>query len=373
MAKKIGILTAGSDVPGLNAAIRAFGKSAIQTYGMELIGFQDGFAGLLADQTMPIVNADLSNILTAGGTVLGASRLKLPSRRPTVDDEAQAGIAAETYHRHRLDALVCVGGRGTILSALQLSRLGLNVITLPKAIDNHLPGTDRSIGFRTATEIATEAIDRLHSTAHSHHRIIIVEIMGLDAGWLTLASGLAGGADVILVPEIPYDAQKVADAVMARNAAGKRFSIIAVAESARTQESVKFFAHARRLNDTLRDGDEHAGVAARLEQIEDRTAGSTLLLANRIEQITHLDTRVTILGYLLRGGAPSATDRVLATQLGSGCADFAAKGIFGVMVGSRGDQTVAVPLEEIAGKVNAVPADHPWVNAARSIGTSFGE
>jgi 6-phosphofructokinase len=373
MDKKIGILTAGSDVPGLNAAIRAFGKAAIHSYGMELLGFQDGFEGLLTDRTMPIQSDDLSNILTAGGTFLGTSRLKQPAERQSQEEEIQAGAAAETYHRHNLDGLVCIGGRGTMQTALQLSRQGLNVITLPKAIDNHLPRTERSIGFRTATEIATEAIDRLHSTAHSHHRIIVVELMGLDAGWLTLAAGLAGGADVILLPEIPYDVQNVAAVVLARNAAGKRFSIIAMAESARTQESVKFFEHTRRVNESLRAGEARAGVASRLMQIEGRTAGSTLLLATRLEQITQLDTRVTILGYLLRGGAPSATDRILAAQLGSACADLVSQGAFGIMVGSQGDQTVAIPLEEIAGQVRAVPPDHPWIIAARRTGTSFGD
>jgi 6-phosphofructokinase 1 len=373
MAKKIGILTAGSDVPGLNAAIRAFGKAAIHSYGMELIGFQDGFEGLLLDRTMPIQSDDLSNILTAGGTFLGTSRRKSPSERQSENEEIQTGAAAETYRRHDLDALVCIGGRGTIHTALQLSRQGLNVITLPKALDNHIPGTERSIGFRTAAEIATEAIDRLHSTAHSNHRIIIVELMGFDAGWLTLAAGLAGGADVILLPEIPYDVQNVAAVIATRNAAGKRFSIIAVAESARTRESVKFFEHTRRVNDSLRSGEEREGVASRLSQIENRTAGSTLLLANRLEQLTGLDTRVTILGYLLRGGAPSATDRVLATQLGSACAHFVSTGVYGVMVGAQGDQTVAVPLEQIDGQVRLVPPDHPWVTAARSTGISFGD
>lgn len=373
MGKKIGILTAGSDVPGLNAAIRAFGKAALHSYGMELIGFLDGFEGLLYDLTIPIANADLSNILTAGGTFLGTSRIKPPAGRQTEEEEIEAGAAMETYQRHGLDGLVCIGGHNAMNTALKLSRQGLNVITLPKAIDNHLHGTERAIGFRTATEIATEAIDRLHSTAHSHHRVIIVEILSADAGWLTLAAGLAGGADVILLPEIPYDVQKVADEVSARNAAGKRFTIIAVAESARTQESVKFFQHARRVNEILRTGGQREEVAARLLRIEDRAAGSTMLLANRLRQITRLDTRVTLLGYLLRGGAPSATDRVLSTQLGAACADMVAAGKFGVMVGSQGDGAVAVPLDQVAGKVRTVPQDHPWVLAARRTGTSFGD
>ena len=373
MQKRIGILTAGSDVPGLNAAIRAFGKAATQSYSMELIGFQDGFDGLVEDRAINIQSADLSNILSAGGTFLGTGRRR-PITQLHAESEAElARAAVETYHRHNLNGLVCIGGRETMILAQRLTTVGLNVITIPKAIDNHIPMTDRSIGFRTALEIATEAIDRLHSTAHSHHRVIVVELMGLDAGWLTLTAGLAGGADVVLLPEIPYDVVKVADAIEQRNSAGKRFSIISVAESARTLESVQFFENARRVNNSLHTGEEQNEVAARLNQIEKQAAGSTLLLANRLEQLTQLDTRITILGYLLRGGAPSATDRVLAAQLGSACADMVNQDIFGVMVAARGDGTEAVPLDQVAGKVKTVPLDHPWIQAARRVGTCFGD
>ena len=373
MPKRIGILTAGSDVPGLNAAIRAFGKTATQAYGMDLFGFQDGFDGLLDDRLVPIQSADLSNILSAGGTFLGTNRRSPgPSRKAERETElAQAAVAA--FKHRKLDGLVCIGGHETMETALHLKNAGLNVITMPKAIDNHVPATERSIGFRTALEIATEAIDRLHSTAHSHHRVIIVELMGAEAGWLTLTAGLAGGADVILLPEIPYDIQKIADAVTERNNAGKRFSIIAVAESARTMESVQFFENARRVNESLRSGEQRVDIASRLARIEERAAGSTLLLANRLEQITQLETRVTILGYLLRGGTPSATDRVLAAQLGSACAAMVNDGNFGVMVAAKGDGADAVPLEEVAGKVKSVAPDHPWVMAARRVGTSFGD
>lgn len=373
MNERIGILTAGSDVPGLNAAIRAFGKAATQAYGMELIGFQDGFEGLIEDRSMPIRSSDLSNILSAGGTFLGTSRRE-PCASHHADNEAELlHSALETYRRHKLDGLVCIGGRETMETALRLSRQDVNVIALPKAIDNHLPLTDLSIGFRTALEIATEAIDRLHSTAHSHHRIIIVELMGADAGWLALCAGLAGGADVILLPEIPYDIQKVAGAVLERNKAGKRFSIIAVAESARTLESVQFFQNARRVNENLRSGEDREQVASRLTQIEERASGSTMLLANRLEQLTHLDTRVTILGYLLRGGSPSATDRVLAAQLGTACADRVVQGVFGVMIAARGEDTEAVPLVDTANQVKQVPLDHPWIEASRRVGTCFGD
>jgi 6-phosphofructokinase 1 len=288
-------------------------------------------------------------------------------------EEIRAGKAAETYQRRLLDGLVCIGGHQAMSTALRLAQQGLNVIALPKAVDNHILGTERSIGFRTATEIATEAIDRLHSTTHSYHRIIIVELLGAEAGWLTLASGLAGGADVILISEIPYDIQKVVIEVQSRNASGKRITIIAVAESARTQETVEFFAHTRRVNETLRSGEDLQEVANRLAQIEDRSSGSTMLLANRLRHLTRLDTRVTILDYLLRGGTPCATDRVLAAQLGSACADLVNQGVYGVMVGSQGDRAVPVPLENIAGKIHAVPLDHAWLLAARRIGTSFGD
>jgi len=373
MTQHIGILTAGSDVPGLNAAIRAFGKAATRAYGMEIVGFQDGFEGLIEDRSMSIDSSDLSNILSAGGTFLGTSRRE-PSSSQQSDNEVELlQSALDTYQRHKLDGLVCIGGRETISTALRLSRQGINIITLPKAIDNHLPLTDLSIGYRTALEVATEAIDRLHSTAHSHHRIIIVELMGAEAGWLALSAGLAGGADVILLPEIPYDIQKIAAAVLERNRAGKRFSIIAVAESARTLESVQFFQNAHRVNENLRSGDDRAQVDNRLTQIEERASGSTMLLANRLEQLTHLDTRVTILGYLLRGGSPSATDRVLAAQLGTACADLVARQVFGVMVAARGEGTAAVPLVEAANQVKQVPLNHPWIEASRRVGTSFGD
>jgi 6-phosphofructokinase len=373
MQKRIGILTAGSDVPGLNAAIRAFGKAATQTYGMELIGFQDGFDGLVEDRSIHIQSGDLSNIISAGGTFLGTSRRKPISTLHAESEAELVRAASVTYNRHSLNGLVCIGGRETMNLAQHLTSAGLNVITIPKAIDNHIPLTDLSLGFRTALEIATEAIDRLHSTAHSHHRVIVVELMGLDAGWLTLTAGLAGGADVVLLPEIPYDVTIVADAIQERNSAGKRFSIISVAESARTLESVQFFENARRVNQNMRGGEEQSDVAARLAQIEKRAAGSTLLLANRLEQLTQLDTRVTILGYLLRGGSPSATDRVLAAQLGSACADMVSQNIFGVMVAARGENSVPVPLEQIAGNVKTVPLDHPWIQAARRVGTCFGD
>jgi ATP-dependent phosphofructokinase / diphosphate-dependent phosphofructokinase len=373
MAQRIGILTAGSDVPGLNAAIRAFGKAATNAYGMKLIGFQDGFEGLIDDRSMPIHNTDLSNILTSGGTFLGTSRRHPKNPQQPGHSEKDLQYAADTYRRHRLDGLVIIGGREAIDTGHQFAQMELNVITLPKAIDNHIPQTDFSIGFRTALEVSTEAIDRLHSTAHSHHRIIIVELMGAVAGWLALTAGLAGGADVILLPEIPYDISRIASAIQERNDAGKRFSIIAVAESARTLESVQFFQNARRVNDNLHSGEDRDLVANRLVEIEARAVDSTMLLANRLGQLTHLDTRVTILGYLLRGGSPSGGDRVLAAQLGTACAEMVSEGNFGIMVAAQGQDSRGVALKELVNQVNLVPTNHPWIQAARKIGTHFGD
>src|SRR5687768_14302797 len=234
--RKVGILTAGGDSPGLNAAIRGFGKTAIGHYGMELIGFRDGITGLVHDRHVPLDGAALSGILTIGGTILGTSRDKV--HRIQVDGEVRDMVptVVENYAKEGLDGLILLGGGGTAKNALRLHEAGLNVITLPKTIDNDVAMTDTSFGFATAMEIATEAIDRVHSTAHSHHRIILTEIMGHRAGWLALGAGLAGGADVILIPEIPYGVDRVAETVRARTARGSLFSVIAVAEGARDLE-----------------------------------------------------------------------------------------------------------------------------------------
>ncbi|MCX7898378.1 MAG: 6-phosphofructokinase [Rhodocyclaceae bacterium] len=353
--KRIGILTAGGDSPGLNAAIRGVGKAALGHYGMEIIGFRDGFRGLAEDRTMDLSSGQLSGILTLGGTILGTSRDK--PHKMMIDGERRDMTAAivATYERHRLDGLVCLGGGGTLKNALRLKKAGLNVITLPKTIDNDVAGTDVTFGFDTAVAIAAEAIDRLHSTAHSHHRIIVVEIMGHRAGWLALAAGVAGGADVILIPEIPYEIDNVAAAIRQRVAQGKPFSIVAVAEGAIAQQ------------------DPSSVDDARADAAELVYAGRTLKLAKALEKKTGLEARLTILGHLQRGGTPSAADRLLATRLGAAAADFVARGKYGVMVAARGDGVKAVPIEEVAGKVKTVPHDHPWIVAARRVGTSFGD
>ncbi len=371
-SKRIGILTAGGDSPGLNAAIRGIGKAAVGRHGMEVIGFRDGFRGLAEDRSVRL-DSRLSGILTVGGTILGTSRDK--PHRMLVGGEVVDMTAAvvKTYERHGLDALVCLGGGGTAKNALRLLRAGLNVITLPKTIDNDVVKTDATFGFATALDIATDAIDRLHSTAHSHHRIIVVEIMGHRAGWLTLGAGIAGGADVILIPEIPYTAASIADAIRRRVRAGSNFSIVAVAEGARNTEASAAYREAQSRKRAASTPEETEAAIGALAALEAAHSGNTLRLASQLEALTGLESRVTILGYVQRGGTPSAADRLLATRLGSAGADLISEGVFGVMVAARGEGTEPVPLEQVAGKRRPVPADHPWVLAARHVGTCLGD
>ncbi len=372
MAKRrIGILTAGSDSPGLNAAIRAIGKAALSE-GFELIGFQDGFTGLLNNHSLPIEAAFLSNILTKGGTVLGTSKDR-PHEMQETHGPQHVQSAIDTYRSHKLDGLVCLGGRDTQTSAHFLQERGLNIISLPKSIENNIATTELTIGFDTALGIASEAIDRLHSTAHANHRIIIVEITGHTAGWLTLGAGIASGADVILLPEIPYDMQSVANAILKRSQAGKRFSLIAVAEGSRSKDDVAFYERSLSLNASRRSGQDAKKVAARINRLESQFTGNTMMLASQLEQLTGLETRTTILGYLLRGGSPSATDRVLATQFGTACVSYIEKNRYGVMLAQQAGEITAVPLSEVAGKDKPIPADHPWLTGARRIGTNLGD
>jgi 6-phosphofructokinase 1 len=374
MPIRLGILTAGNDAPGLNAAIRAIGKTAQNAYGMNLTGFQDGFKGLVENKTIPIKGPELSGILTQGGTILGTSQ-ELPHHISSVsgENENKIDMAVDTYQKHKLDALVCLGGIEMQVGALKLHEAGLNIITLPKAIDNNMQGTDFTVGFDTALSVSAEAIDRLHSTAHSNHRIILVEVMGKKAGWLTLGSGIAGGADVILIPEIPYKIKNVAKAITNRNNAGKRFSIIAVSEGAITEESLEFFNRNRRMNELLRPESHWEEVNSRLDKIENQYADNTNLLSHLLRGYTGLDTRTTILGFLLRGGVPSATDRMRATQLGAAAATAVKEGQFGVMLGFRDGEIKPAFLAEVAGKPKPVPLDHNWIESARKVGTCFGD
>lgn len=362
----IGILTAGGDSPGLNAAIRAVGKTGMNAYGMQIIGFRDGFRGLMENRTVTLDSAALSGILTIGGTILGTSRDK--PQKMTIGSKTMdmTDVMVETYRNHHLDALVCLGGGGTQKNAYHLMKQGLNIITLPKTIDNDVALTDVTFGFDTALTIATEAIDRLHSTAHSHHRIIVVEVMGHKAGWLALGAGIAGGADVILIPEIPYSVEKVAASIRQRVRNGKGFSIVAVSEGAAPQD----------LSEKIRLAHKNATskkARAELEALEAEQLTSTQKLTQQLEALTGLESRVTILGHVQRGGIPSPADRLLATRLGAACARYIHDGVFGVMVAARGNSTEAVPLEQVVGKRKTVPLDHPWIETARNLGISLGD
>ena len=371
--KRIGILTAGGDAPGLNAAIRGFGKAVIQEHGWDLIGFRDGMRGLAENRFMPLDSASLSGILTTGGTLLGTSRDKV--HRMVVDGEERDMVPTivENYARNELDALVCLGGGGTAKNARRLMDAGLNVLHLPKTIDNDIVETDSSFGFSTALEIATEAVDRLHSTAHSHHRIILTEIMGHRAGWLALGAGIAGGADVILLPEIPYDVDAIAEKIERRRSHGSSFSVVAVAEGALSREDREEINHAQALVKEASSPESKAAAKRGVKRLEASHRANTFTLASHLEQRTGLEARVTILGYVQRGGTPNAADRLLGTRLGVAGARAIADGSFGVMVADRGHGTELVPLRRVAGKVKYVPRDHEWIQAARAVGTALGD
>jgi len=371
--KRIGILTAGGDCPGLNAAIRGVGKAAIGRHDIEVVGIRDGFLGLIENRTLPLDGTALAGILTIGGTILGTSRIK-PHRMDVKGASRDLrDTIVRTCAKNRLDALVCIGGGGTAKNALRLVEKGLKIVHLPKTIDNDVAMTDTSFGFDTALGIATEAIDRLHSTAHSHHRIIVTEVMGHRAGWLTLGAGIAGGADVILIPEIPYNIKSIAKAIRARMERGMNFSIVAVAEGALSREYARRFKAAKERKGKARDQGALLRAKAELAELDQHHSGNTLRLAHQLERLTGLESRITILGYVQRGGAPSAVDRLLATRLGTAAVDFIRRGLFGVMVGACGDGFQPVPLEEVAGRRREVPYDHTWVQSARAVGTCLGD
>lgn len=373
MGKRVGILTAGGDAPGLNAAIRGFGRAAIDEYGMDMIGFNDGIKGLAENRYVSLDSSSLSGILTLGGTVLGTSRDKV--HRMMIDGTAKdvTEKVLKVYEKNKLDALVTIGGGGTVKNAMRLQKAGINVVHLPKTIDNDIWGTDNSIGFATALEIATEAVDRLHSTAHSHHRIILVEIMGHRAGWLALGAGIAGGADIILIPEIPYTIEKVVEKIEQRKTQGKHFSVIAVAEGAMDLE----YAQRIRIADQLIKDADSPETKALAKHNKDRLTDShreaTFELARKLETATGLESRVTILGYVQRGGTPVGADRLLATRLGTMGAAAVADGANGIMIAAKGEETTTMPLEKAAGKVKYVPTDHEWIKAAREVETGLGD
>jgi phosphofructokinase-like protein len=368
----IGVLTSGGDTPGLNSAIRGLGKTAASDGSFQVIGFRDGFRGLMENRSVRLDNQMLSGILTLGGTILGTSRdkpHKMPMGGKYVD---MTDVIVENYDKNHLDVLVCLGGGGTLKNAYRLAQKGLNIITLPKTIDNDIVGTDVTFGFDTALGIAVDAIDRLHSTASSHHRIIIVEIMGHRVGWLALGAGLAGGADAILIPEIPYTIEKLAESILERVSRGKRFSIVAVAEGAITRTGANKIRAIEKKLETA-EGHERTELKEKMKHLDSEYRGSTIQMADELQKITGLETRVTILGHLQRGGTPSAQDRLLATRLGTNAIDYIRNEQFGVMVAVHGERTRPVPMEEVVGKINYVPPDHPWVISARNLETSFGD
>lgn len=354
--KTFGILTSGGDAPGLNAAIRAVARTAMNTYGMQVVGIKDGFRGLIDGNAQILKPEDFSGILQRGGTILGTSREK-PFKNIEIDPvtgKTSIQKIKENYRELGLDALVILGGNGTNTTGWLLSQEGLNIIGLPKTIDNDITETDMTFGFHTAVGVATEAIDRLHTTAHSHNRIMVIEVMGHKAGWLGLYSGIAGGGDVILIPEIPYNIQCIANHLEERKKQGKSFSIVVVAEGALSEYEASL---------DKKDLKKH--------RAEMKTSIG-YRVAEELAEATGLEPRVTVLGYLQRGGTPSPYDRVLATQFGVEAANCLARGDFGKMIAIQNGNLVAVPLEKIAKKVKHVPLDHSLITAGRNVGTCFG-
>ena len=360
VTKKFGILTAGGDCPGLNAAIRGVCRAATSRYGMKVIGIIDGYRGLIDGDYRELYLNDFTGILTMGGTILGASREKpfKPDSKliSVVEEEDKVEIIKKNYRDLGLDCLAVIGGNGTNTTGYRLTREGLNVIGIPKTIDNDIVGTDRTFGFNSALAIATDAIDRLHSTAQSHSRVMVIELMGHKAGWLALHAGIAGGGDVILIPEIPYDIKAIARHLEERASAGKRFSIVVVAEGALSVEENKLEKKERK---KLRAEMMFTSIGYRV--------------ADEIKAATGMETRATVLGYVQRGGVPSASDRVLATSLGTAAADLLAKGEYARMVALAGNSISSVELSVPAHKTKTVPLDHYLIDTALSVGTCFGE
>ena len=357
MKRRIGILTAGGDCPGLNAAIRGVARAAYETFDAEIIGIMDGYRGLIEGEFRLMRKQDFSGILTLGGTILGSSRRPFREMRLLGDDNVDKVAAMKkTYEDLKLDCLVTLGGNGTHKTANLLSEEGLHVIGLPKTIDNDIYGTDFTFGFHTACEIATDVIDRLHTTAASHGRVIVVEIMGNKAGWLTLYSGMAGGADAILLPEIPYDIEKVAEIVETRARNNKAFSIIAVAEGAMDKKEAKL---KRKEREAARKDANFHGIAYRI--------------ADQLQELAGVEARAVVPGHIQRGGTPCAYDRVLSTQFGVHAADLIKKDKYGYTVALVGNEIVHNKLSDVAGVAKLVPEDHQMVDLARNIGISFGD
>lgn len=342
--RRIGLVTAGGDCPGLNAVIRGVVKTAYNDYKVEVFGIKDGFVGMVTyrgeDRGKVLTNRDASGILAAGGTILGTARGDVFQAAETT--EGDYSIFKEAFSSMEIDALICTGGNGTQLMAHKLHNHGFPVVGIPKTIDNDLLETDVTFGFNSAVTIIMEAIDNLHSTAMSHHRVLVVEVMGRDVGWLALIAGVAGGGDVILIPEIPYEEKTVFDCVLERSRKGKRFSIVVVAEGVK-----------------LHNQNAPKGEIGRH-------------LSTLIQQKTGLETRPVILGHLQRGGPPTAFDRILATQFAVKAVDLVMEGRFGEMVALQGNAITSVPISQTILDLKRVPQDHPLILSAVSVGTSFG-
>ena len=336
---RIGILTSGGDCPGINATIRGVCKTAINYYGMEVVGIHSGFQGLLTKDVELITDKSLSGLLNLGGTILGTSREK-PFKKGGVvaEDVNKPALIEHNIKEIGLDCVVCIGGNGTQKTAAKLAAMGLNIVSVPKTIDNDIWGTDISFGFDSAVSIATDAIDRLHSTASSHKRVMVIEVMGHKAGWIALYSGMAGGGDVILLPEIPYDIKNIGEVILNRLRKGKPYSIVVVAEGIQT------------------DGRKRAAE----------------YIAQEIEYETGIETRETVLGYIQRGGSPTPFDRNLSTRMGGHATELIADGQFGRMIALKGDEISSLPLNEVAGKLKLVTEDHDLVVQGRRMGNCFG-
>ena len=360
--RRLGILTGGGDCPGLNAVLRAVAKTAILQYGIEVIGIEDGFQGLIEHRVRPLGLKDVSGILTRGGTILGSNNKCNPTRyctgrkpdgTPIWEDVTEKCLT--TIARERLDGLIVIGGDGTMACAAPIAAAGINVIGVPKTIDNDLVGTEITFGFLTAVATATDALDRLHSTADSHHRVMVCEVMGRNAGWIALTSGVASGSDVILLPEVPFDLRQIADDID-RRMRGPGFAIVVVAEGARP----KF-------------GEQVVGRYDPTSHDPIRFGGLGNLVATEIADLTGIETRTTVLGHTQRGGAPIAADRILATNFGFHAMAVLASGKRNRMVVRENNIFSDIDLFETVGKQRLVPIDHPLISAARAIGTSFGD
>lgn len=356
MKRRIGILTSGGDCPGLNAAIRGVAKASYELFDADIVGIHDGYLGLIEGNYTEMDRSQFSGILTLGGTILRTSRQPYRSMRVIGEDKLdKVDAMKKNYKAMKLDCLVTLGGNGTHKTANLLSQEGLNIIGLPKTIDNDIFGTDVTFGFHTAVDIATEVIDRVHTTATSHGRCMVIELMGNKAGWLTLYAGIAGGADVILLPEIPYDITKVAEVVEKRASHNKPFSIIAVAEGAIDAEESKM---KRKEREEYRQKQGNTSISARI--------------AAQLTEMLHVESRYVIPGHIQRGGSPSAYDRVLSTQFGVHAADLIRNETYGVSVALSGNKVTHNLLKDIAGIARLVPEDHQMVKIARNIGLSFG-